>query len=196
MKFPFALRATAMLAMLMAGAPGHCITNDDLQQRHRIGRGGDLLPGRCLLARCHTEPGQRSTAREAPAPPANDAWFSFIATSAHTVIMVQSDTANDAVVEVLNGSCGSLATVDCADATLLGGEESLLLNTTAGVTYYVRTYWWDYGSTPASLDFAICALEGAASPGERSLRRRAAADIGGRNFAHLQRHHRGCRYHW
>jgi hypothetical protein len=95
---------------------------------------------------------------------ANDAWFTFTAIGEHSILSVQSDGDNDAVVEVFNGGCGSLTSIACADATLLGGIETLTLNTVPGSVYYVRTYWWDYGSTPASLVFGICVEEGVPSP--------------------------------
>lgn len=95
---------------------------------------------------------------------ANDAWYAFTATGEHTVVRVQSDSSNDAVVEVLGGDCASLVSIACADAALLGGTESLTLNTAAGTTYRVRVYWWDYGTAPSSLSFGICVEEGAPSP--------------------------------
>jgi hypothetical protein len=95
---------------------------------------------------------------------ANDVWFVFTATTSHSILRVQSGADNDAVVEVLNGGCGSLSNVACADASLAGGLEELTLNTAVGAVYHVRVYWWDYGAQPPSLDFSICAFEGPPSP--------------------------------
>jgi len=98
-------------------------------------------------------------------PQAMDVWYAVTATSAITIVEVQSADSNDAVLEAFGGTCGALVELQCADATLFGGVESISLATTIGETYFVRTYWWDYGLVPSDLDHAICAYEGPPPPG-------------------------------
>ena len=95
---------------------------------------------------------------------ANDHWYSFTATSAITNVEVTGGPDIDPVVEAFSGSCGSLTSVGCADATLVNETELVQIATTVGMTYYVRTYWWDYGTAPTDFSFTICAYQAGAGP--------------------------------
>ncbi|SFC55749.1 Fibronectin type III domain-containing protein, partial [Flexibacter flexilis DSM 6793] len=81
----------------------------------------------------------------------DDVWYKFVATSAMTHRVTVTGTGSfDPVVSVLGGSaCGSLGSLQCANATTAAGEEVIELNgLTAGATYYVLVY--SNGSTIAN----------------------------------------------
>lgn len=157
-------RAFASLLLLIGlPAPASAITNDECADAIvlNVGTSCTMTDATWIDA---TESQPAIACGGGTSANANDAWFVFTATTAHTILRVQSGSDNDAVVEVLNGGCGSLSTVACADASLAGGLEELTLNTAIGATYHIRVYWWDYGATPTSLDFSICVFEGPPSP--------------------------------
>ncbi len=83
-----------------------------------------------------------------------DVWYKFVATaSAHTITVVGSSSF-DAVVELLDGACGS--NISCADGTFLGGTETInATGLTIGTTYYIRAYHWG-SSVPSTTTFTIC----------------------------------------
>lgn len=86
----------------------------------------------------------------------DDVWYSFIATSPNATITVDGTDTLDAVIELLEGVCGSLSSLDCADATFGGGVEEITTNSLMpGNTYYVRVYDW-YGGYPIAPTFDIC----------------------------------------
>lgn len=90
--------------------------------------------------------------------PDDDVWFSFVAvTSSHTV-NVAGSASYDAVLQVFSGSCGSLTSIGCVDASLSGGTESVTVTgLTPGATYYIRVF--DYGTgAPSTTTFDICVV--------------------------------------
>ena len=95
---------------------------------------------------------------------AYDLWFSFTATSDYAAVEVTGGPDTDPIVEVFSGSCGSLVSIGCADATLVNETETATVPTTIGTTYYYRTYWWDYGTAPTDYTFTTCVYEGIAPP--------------------------------
>lgn len=97
-------------------------------------------------------------------PLAADVWYVFTATSSVTIVEVQSADSNDAVLEVFSGACAALSSIACSDETLFGGIEPIALGTNVGETYFIRTYWWDYGLIPLDLEFTICVYEGPPAP--------------------------------
>jgi hypothetical protein len=73
--------------------------------------------------------------------PDDDVWYSFVATHPSHDITMDEYTGFDGVVQVFSGSCGSLSSVQCADAGASGGSESLRVGgLTVGQTYYIRIY--------------------------------------------------------
>lgn len=50
--------------------------------------------------------------------PNNDVWYSFVATNTQQVISVFGNASMDPVIQLFSGSCGSLSTIQCMDATL------------------------------------------------------------------------------
>lgn len=88
----------------------------------------------------------------------DDVWYSFVATSPNATITVDGTDTLDAVVELLEGSCGSLLSLDCSDATFGGGVEEIVTNSLMpGNTYYVRVYDW-YNGFPDAPTFTICVV--------------------------------------
>ncbi len=70
----------------------------------------------------------------------DDAWARFVATGTTTGVAYY--TTNDAVLHIMSGTCGSQASVACAD-NWLGGGEILTFASTIGVTYYVYVERWN-----------------------------------------------------
>ena len=88
----------------------------------------------------------------------DDVWYSFIATSPSATITVVGGASFDLVVELFEGACGALTSVDCADATLDGGtEEIAATGLVPGSTYFVRVYHWFLGY-PDTPTFDICVV--------------------------------------
>ena len=124
-------------------------------------------------ATCVSTNGDWSSASESMAPitcngflnaNANDLWYSFTATTSGTIVEVTGGPDTDPIVEVFSGSCGSLVSIGCADATLINETESANIPTNIGETYYYRTYWWDYGTAPTDYTFTTCVYEAPPAP--------------------------------
>lgn len=96
---------------------------------------------------------------------AMDLWYKFVATTTTTIVEVTGGPETDPVVEVFDGSCGSLTSIGCADATLINETEDVSVTTVVGTTYYYRTYWWNYGTPPVDFSLTTCVYEGAAPAG-------------------------------
>jgi len=85
----------------------------------------------------------------------DDVWYQFVATSAAHEINVVGSASFDAVVQVFSGSCSTIATLYCKDATGTGGTETIFASgLTPGNTYLVRVYHYFAGS--GSSNFSIC----------------------------------------
>ncbi|MEZ4739875.1 MAG: T9SS type A sorting domain-containing protein [Flavobacteriales bacterium] len=101
-------------------------------------------------------------------PDALDVYFQFVATSETQAITVNGFEGADAVMELLEGDCGSLVSLSCADETFplaadeTTTEEILLGGLTIGTTYYVRVYDYAHGSDLHNFD--ICVTEGFIAP--------------------------------
>lgn len=84
----------------------------------------------------------------------DDVWFMFTANNYTQTIQVAGSAGMDAVVQLFSGTCASLTSLSCQDATFSGGTETI--NATGlvpGSTYYVRVY--DYYAT-GGYPFNIC----------------------------------------
>ncbi|HET9503484.1 MAG TPA: zinc-dependent metalloprotease family protein [Hymenobacter sp.] len=93
-------------------------------------------------------------------PSANDVWYTFVATGpTHTI---RAAGTPDGVLEVLTGTCGSLSSLGCIDASGSGGETFSSNNFVRGTRYYVRYY--AYGLTPTDGTFTICVTNPACNP--------------------------------
>lgn len=85
-----------------------------------------------------------------------DVWYSFVAADTAQDVHVTGGADFDAVVELFDGTCGALNSLDCADATLENGEETISsTDLTIGSTYFVRVYHW-YDTIPDDPTFTIC----------------------------------------
>jgi hypothetical protein len=85
----------------------------------------------------------------------DDVWFTFQATSPNATIAVAGEANFDAVVELIGVGCEIPISLACADATIAGGNEGLVVNNLVpGTNYWVRIYhYW----TEAPLGgFEIC----------------------------------------
>ncbi|MFN3753487.1 fibronectin type III domain-containing protein [Flavobacterium sp.] len=84
----------------------------------------------------------------------DDVWYQFTANGTRQTITVTPGTASNMVFEVFSGSCGSLTSLACINATTGSAIESTILNgLTSGITYFVRVY--THGSTSTGT-FNIC----------------------------------------
>ncbi len=76
----------------------------------------------------------------------DDVWFKFTAVSNGNVsiMLTNSGTGLDAIIEAFSGPCGSLVLLKCADDTVDGENETLnLTNIISGQTYYIRVYGYN-----------------------------------------------------
>jgi len=86
----------------------------------------------------------------------DDVWYNFVATSTIHTVTVSPSTLNDAVLEVFSGSCGSLSSMVCQDATInYSPEVATVSGLTIGMTYYVRVYSY-YNNTSHRGSFSMC----------------------------------------
>ena len=80
----------------------------------------------------------------------DDVWYSFVAAyyiETITVTPIGAGALSNAVFEVFSGSCGSLTTMGCVDATTgSSAETSSLACYTAGATYYIHVYSFANGT--------------------------------------------------
>lgn len=85
----------------------------------------------------------------------DDVWYSFTATNATHAVSVTPGTLSDAVLQVFSGTCGSLSSVACVDATSgTNVETTTLSGLTVGSTYFVRVHSYASGSNQGT--FSIC----------------------------------------
>lgn len=97
----------------------------------------------------------------------DDIWFSFVATEATMTVGAQGGidpaspaTGYDVVLEAFSGSCGSLTSLGCVDATQRGEFEQLeLTGLTAGSTYFVRVYNY-YTAVANPYTVGVCVVPG------------------------------------
>jgi hypothetical protein len=88
----------------------------------------------------------------------DDVWYKFVATSTAVDITAVGAIGMDMVMELLEGSCGSLNSLNCANLSGSGGTEVISQGgLTIGATYLIRVY--DYGSGyPSNSNFDICVV--------------------------------------
>ncbi|MFM2206793.1 MAG: hypothetical protein RL213_768 [Bacteroidota bacterium] len=91
-----------------------------------------------------------------PAPNSDDdVWYSFQAVTTTTTVTVQSGHKFNAVLQVFSGTCGSLTSLSCTDATKNAQSESVTFNNlVVGSTYFVRIYNFSSGAGRGS--FTVC----------------------------------------
>jgi hypothetical protein len=88
----------------------------------------------------------------------DDVWYKFVATSTAVDITGVGTLGMDMVLELLQGSCGSLSNLSCANLSGSGGTEVISQGgLTIGQTYFIRVY--DNGSGyPSNSNFDICVV--------------------------------------
>jgi trimeric autotransporter adhesin len=88
----------------------------------------------------------------------DDVWYSFVAAGGpHTITVTSQNPGRiqDIVFEVFDGTCGSLTSIVCQNATTGTATEAVTLGTlVSGTTYYVRIYSAANGSGQGR--FTIC----------------------------------------
>ncbi|MEP6645568.1 MAG: HYR domain-containing protein [Saprospiraceae bacterium] len=94
----------------------------------------------------------------------DDVWYQFVATSTNHTVTVVGSPVFDAVVDVRSGACNG-SNIGCADATVSGGTETVVLSgLMIGTTYFVRVY--SFGNTAGNQgSFTICVVSPNAAPG-------------------------------
>lgn len=165
-----AARQAMLLAKQAGGTSSHHVPPTDARGSNDECAGAVIMT---VSASCSPVNADWTSATESQAPitcngftnaNANDLWFTFTATTAYTAVEVTGGPDTDPIIEVFSGSCGSLTSEGCADATLVNETEVVNLPTNIGETYYYRTYWWDYGTAPTDYSFTTCVYEGIAPP--------------------------------
>ncbi|MEI7801978.1 MAG: T9SS type A sorting domain-containing protein [Bacteroidota bacterium] len=92
----------------------------------------------------------------------DDVWYKWVATGNSAIVQVTGSPSFDAVVEVYD-NCGGVQ-LACIDATFTGGVESQLVSgLTAGNTYYIRVFDWNF-TTPATTTFDVCVYDAPPPP--------------------------------
>ncbi|MGX7666981.1 GEVED domain-containing protein [Flavobacterium pedocola] len=85
----------------------------------------------------------------------DDVWFSFVAANTAQDITVTPGTMSDVVFQVFSGTCGTLSSMGCIDATLGSSAESAsATGLTVGATYYIRVYSYSNGTNQGT--FTVC----------------------------------------
>lgn len=86
----------------------------------------------------------------------DDVWYQFVATSTSHQITVTPSVGLDPVVQLFSGSCSTLISLNCMDATSTGQPETIYAsNLTIGTTYRIRVYhYFTGGGSPNT--FTIC----------------------------------------
>ena len=91
----------------------------------------------------------------------DDVWYMFTATATDMTVAVLGGDGFDAVVELFEGTCGSLSEIGCADATFgTQTEEIQQAGLVIGQVYYFRLFNYGTGA-PAVSTFTVCVVEGA-----------------------------------
>jgi len=92
--------------------------------------------------------------------PDDDVWYRFTANGPQHQVNVDGATNFNAIVQVYSGTCGSLTSLQCVNATGQDGTETVnLTGLTSGATYYVRVFHNAAGSS-SSPTFNICVVNG------------------------------------
>jgi len=85
----------------------------------------------------------------------DDVWYSFVATTTNHIVTVTPGTLSDAVLQVFSGSCGSLTSISCRNATTgSNAEVASFTGLTAGNTYFIRVHSSANGTGQGT--FSVC----------------------------------------
>lgn len=87
----------------------------------------------------------------------DDVWYKFIATMPSHSLTVTGSLGYDVVLEAFSGTCASLTSLGCNDASGGGGTEAIHLSgLTVGNTYYFRVYEYHTGWSNSTGTFSVC----------------------------------------
>ncbi|MBA2612661.1 MAG: gliding motility-associated C-terminal domain-containing protein [Bacteroidetes bacterium] len=93
----------------------------------------------------------------------DDVWYKFVATATSHSFQVVGSAGYDAVVEFFSGTCSTLNSIACIDATNTGGTENgLISGLVVSNTYYIRIY--HYGAGSGSSNFTTCLTNAPPAP--------------------------------
>ena len=99
-----------------------------------------------------SQPGCAGTAND-------DVWFRFTPLSSSPTITITpngADPINDIVLEAFTGTCGSLTSIGCVDATVgAAAEGANFTGLTIGTEYFIRVYSY-FAATADNGEFDIC----------------------------------------
>lgn len=94
----------------------------------------------------------------------DDVWYKFTAVGLTQTLSVSGDANFDAVVEVFDGSCSNLNSIQCIDNVGSGSAEDFVFGSLiSGNTYYFRVHSYYYTPT-SSAEFTICLQHGNTPP--------------------------------
>jgi hypothetical protein len=98
--------------------------------------------------------------------PDDDVWYSFVATATAHDIRLAEGVGFDGSLQLMTGTCGSLVSRQCVDATAANGVEVIqATGLTVGQRYYLRVYS-SSATAPTALNssFSICVSDPATIP--------------------------------
>ncbi len=88
--------------------------------------------------------------------PDDDVWYKFVAPKAIEVITVSGGVGFNAVIQLLNGTCGSLNSISCKNSFGNGQVETLTATgLTIGGTYYIRVYHAGIGGGSGNFSISV-----------------------------------------
>jgi hypothetical protein len=88
--------------------------------------------------------------------PDDDVWYSFVAQRTIEVITVSGANGFNAVIQLLNGSCGFLNPIQCKNSFGNGQVETMTAtNLTIGGNYYVRVYHAGVGGGSGNFSISV-----------------------------------------
>lgn len=109
----------------------------------------------CTLAANGTTSGATSSLAGCAGTADDDVWYSFEAYDTSHIVTVTPGTLTNVVMQIYSGTCGSLTSMNCVNATTgTLNERVTLTGLTVGTVYYVRVYSFSSGAGQGT--FSIC----------------------------------------
>ncbi|WP_460515573.1 fibronectin type III domain-containing protein, partial [Hymenobacter jeollabukensis] len=140
--------------------------NDECTGATTLAVGAACTPVNGTTYKATASAGAPACTATAPGTPDDDVWFKFTPTTTSVDLTLAEGAGFDGVIQVYAGSCGSLTSLQCVDATSAAGTEQLRVpGLTVGQAYYVRVYSFTATAPTASTsNFTICAAASPAPP--------------------------------
>ncbi|MEN9337646.1 MAG: hypothetical protein RLZZ500_2633, partial [Bacteroidota bacterium] len=109
----------------------------------------------CTISSNGTTSGATSSLTGCAGTADDDVWFTFEAYDTNHRVAVTPGSMTNVVLEIFSGSCGSLTSMNCVNATTGTLNEGITLTgLTIGTIYYVRVYSFSSGAGQGT--FSIC----------------------------------------